>query len=42
MKEFNYKEIAKEIGWNFSKMKCSVERLSKYDYYKNVVVFYHL
>lgn len=37
MKEFNYKEIAKEIGWNFSKMNYSVERLSKYDYYKNVV-----
>lgn len=37
MKNFDYKEIAKEIGWNFKKMNYSVNRLSDYDYYKEVI-----
>ena len=37
MKKFDYKEIGKEIGWNFSKMNYSVDHLSDYDYYKEVV-----
>ena len=37
MKKFNYKEIGKEIGWNFAKMNYSVDHLSEYDYYKEVV-----
>ena len=37
MKEFNYKNIAKEIGWSFAKMNYSVKYLDDYDYYKEVV-----
>ena len=37
MKKFNYKEIGKEIGWSFAKMNYSVDHLSDYDYYKEVV-----
>lgn len=37
MKEFNYEEVAKEIGWNFSKAKYHVEQDVAYDYYKAVV-----
>ena len=39
MKEFNYKEIGKEIGWSFEKMEYSVEHLSDYDYYKEVIKY---
>lgn len=37
MENFDYKEIGKEIGWNFAKMNYSVEHLGDYDYYKEVV-----
>jgi len=37
MKKFDYKEIGTEIGWNFAKMNYSVDHLSDYDYYKEVV-----
>ena len=36
MKEFNYKEAGKEIGWNFSKINYTKEP-SSFDYYKTVV-----
>ena len=39
MKEFNYKEVAQEIGWNFSKINPVVENPSDFDYYKQVVQF---
>ena len=35
--EFNYKEVGKEIGWNFDKMKHSVEQDNPYFYYHEVV-----
>ena len=34
MKEFNYKDTAKEIGWNFSNIKYTKEVPSGYYYYK--------
>ena len=37
MKNFNYKQVGKEIGWSFAKMDYSVEHLSNFDYYKEVV-----
>lgn len=37
MKNFDYKEVGKEIGWSFSKMNYIVEQSSDYDYYKEVV-----
>ena len=37
MKIFNYKEVGKEIGWNFEKVNYSVESLSGFNYYKEVV-----
>lgn len=37
MKVFNYKDTAKQIGWNFSKIKPYVEYKSDYNYYKKVV-----
>lgn len=37
MKEFNYKEAGKQIGWNFSKMQYTRESTSDFDYYKTVV-----
>jgi len=39
MKKFNYTDVGKEIGWNFSKMNYSVEHLSDYDYYKEVIKY---
>lgn len=36
MKEFNYKDVGKDIGWNFSRANYSTECLSDYDYYKEV------
>ena len=35
--KFNYKEVGKEIGWNFSKMKHIVEQDDPYFYYHEVV-----
>ena len=37
MKEFNYNETAKEIGWNFSNIKMTKEVPSNYYYYKECV-----
>lgn len=37
MKHFNYKDVSKTIGWNFSQMKYSVIRSTDFDYYKEVV-----
>ena len=37
MKEFSYKKVAKEIGWDFSKIKIKEENKNKYDYYKTVL-----
>lgn len=37
MKSFNYKEVGKEIGWNFEKVNYSVKSLSDFNYYKEVV-----
>lgn len=37
MKKFDYKEVGKEIGWSFTKINYSVDRLSDYDCYKEVV-----
>ena len=34
---FNYKKVAKEIGWNFAKINPLVEHSSSYDYYTEVV-----
>lgn len=39
MKKFNYKEVGKEIGWSFTKMNYSVNHLSDYDYYKEVIKY---
>ena len=39
MREFNYKEVAQEIGWNFSKINPMVENPSGFNYYKQVVEF---
>lgn len=36
-REFNYKRVAKEIGWSFEKANVEVEYLSDYDYYKTVI-----
>ncbi|MBO5884778.1 MAG: class I SAM-dependent methyltransferase [Clostridia bacterium] len=36
MKEFNYKQVAKQIGWNFSQANYTVEYPSNYNYYKEV------
>lgn len=35
--KFDYKKVAKEIGWSFSMVKPEIEYLSDYDYYKAVV-----
>lgn len=35
--KFNYKEVGKEIGWSFDKMKHSVEQDHPYFYYHEVV-----
>lgn len=37
MKNFNYKEVGKRIGWNFSNLKYSVVKKSDFDYYREVV-----
>ena len=37
MKEFDYKNVAKEIGWDFSKIKIKEEKKSNYNYYKQVL-----
>lgn len=34
---FNYKEVAKEIGWNFAKINPLVEHLISYNYYTEAV-----
>lgn len=39
MKKFNYKDVGKEIGWSFEKMNYSVNHLSDYDYYKEVIKY---
>ena len=39
MKKFSYKDVGKEIGWNFENINYSVEHLSDYDYYKEVVKY---
>ena len=36
MKEFNYKDAGKTIGWSFSKMNYTAECPSGFDYYKTV------
>ncbi len=38
MKRFNYKDVAKEQGWNFKAIKPKVENKSGYDYYKEVLL----
>lgn len=35
-KEFDYKKVAKEIGWSFAKMERITEKKTDYDYYKAV------
>lgn len=37
MKEFNYHDTAKQIGWSFSKLDNKVERKHNYNYYRKVV-----
>ena len=37
MKEFDYKAVGKEIGWNFSQVNYEVDVPSGYNYYKEVV-----
>ena len=37
MKKFSYKKVAKQIGWNFSDVKITVEHPSGYNYYQAVV-----
>lgn len=37
MKEFDYKPVAKEIGWNFEKVNYTKECPSGFNYYKTVV-----
>lgn len=39
MKVFNYKDTAKEIGWNFSNINYTVEYLSNYNYYQEVIKY---
>lgn len=39
MKEFNYKQVAKQIGWNFSQANYTVEYPSDYNYYKEVIKY---
>lgn len=36
MKKFNYKDVAKKIGWSFSKVNPSVEYETDYNYYREV------
>lgn len=36
MNEFDYKKIAKEIGWNFSKIEIKTEQSVDFDYYEEV------
>lgn len=36
-KEFDYKKVAKEIGWSFSKAERITEKKTDYDYYKAVM-----
>ena len=36
MNEFDYKKIAKEIGWNFSKIEIKTEQDVDFDYYEEV------
>ena len=36
MQEFNYKKVAKEIGWNFSKLNITTEQDVNFDYYEEV------
>ena len=36
MEEFNYKKVAKEIGWNFSKIEIKTEQSVDFDYYEEV------
>lgn len=37
MSKFNYNEVAKEIGWNFSKINPTVEVKTKFNYWQEVV-----
>lgn len=37
MTKFDYKEVAKEIGWNFSKINPTVEIKTKFNYWQEVV-----
>lgn len=37
MKKFDYNEVGKQIGWNFSNMNYTLEKESDYDYYKEVI-----
>ena len=37
MKKFNYKEVSKNIGWNFSNINYEVVVPSNYNYYKEVI-----
>ena len=37
MKKFDYNEVGKQIGWNFSNMNYTLEKESNYDYYKEVI-----
>lgn len=37
MKNFNYKQVGKEIGWNFSKINPTIEYTNHYNYYKKVM-----
>lgn len=37
MGKFNYKDIGKKIGWNFSTLNYIVEQSNDFDYYKEVV-----
>lgn len=36
MKKFNYKQVAKEIGWDFSKVNYECVQKIKFDYYEQV------
>lgn len=37
-KEFDYKKVAREIGWSFAKAERITEKKTDYDYYKAVMV----
>jgi len=37
MGKFDYKNVGKEIGWNFSKMNYVIEQKNNFDYYKSVI-----